>query len=344
MTQAIETNTLYRKYRPHVFADVIGQDEVVQTLQNQISSGSIAHAYLFSGGRGTGKTSIARIFAHELGTDDQDIYEIDAASNRGINEIREVRDGVANRPFASTYKVYIIDEVHMLTKEAFNALLKTLEEPPAHVIFILATTEKHKVLDTILSRCQVYDFKLASTDNLVQSIMNIVESENRVIDQESALYIAEMGNGSYRDTQSYLQKVLANIKDDVTIKEVQERFSVSDQELEISLLAALSEKDKTKLFEVYHQMLDSKQDINQTISVLTVLTRSVLLLRYDGSYKQILSQQATENRIEQLSSFIGITSHTLRDLLHATELITSSGHPAESFEVFLFEQVAKWEE
>jgi len=157
MTQVV-SETLYRKHRPTAFEDVFGQDEVISILQNSIKQGSISHSYLFSGTRGTGKTSIARIFARELGTSDQDIYEIDAASNRGIGEIRELRAGVDTRPFNSNYKVYIIDEVHMLTKEAFNALLKTLEEPPSHVLFILATTEKHKILDTIISRCQVFDF------------------------------------------------------------------------------------------------------------------------------------------------------------------------------------------
>lgn len=136
---------LYRKYRPQKFKDVVGQDHVVKVLQGAIDLGNISHAYLFSGSRGTGKTSIARIFAKEIGTTPNDLYEIDAASNRGIDDIREIRDGVSTLPFESKYKVYIIDEVHMLTKEAFNALLKTLEEPPAHAVFILATTELDKL-------------------------------------------------------------------------------------------------------------------------------------------------------------------------------------------------------
>ena len=153
---------LYRKYRPETFAQVIGQEPVIKALQGALSSDSLAHAYLFSGSRGTGKTSIARIFARELGSSENDTYEIDAASNRGIDDIRALRDAVRTLPFDSKYKVYIIDEVHMLTKEAFNALLKTLEEPPRHVIFILATTEEEKLPETIVSRCQSFRFKKPS--------------------------------------------------------------------------------------------------------------------------------------------------------------------------------------
>src|SRR6266436_4362104 len=146
--------TLYRAYRPQDFSEVRGQEHIVKALEAAIKSKKISHAYLFSGGRGTGKTSVARILARELGVTDKDLYEMDAASNRGIDDIRELREGVYAMPFESPYKFYIIDEAHMLTKEAWNALLKTLEEPPAHVIFILATTDIDKVPDTIVSRCQ----------------------------------------------------------------------------------------------------------------------------------------------------------------------------------------------
>ena len=152
MKNTTEHTVLYRKYRPSNFKEVLGQDHIVKTLGGAINLGNISHAYLFAGTRGTGKTSIARIFANEIKTTENDLYEIDAASNRGIDDIRELRDSVNVLPFESPYKVYIIDEVHMLTKEAFNALLKTLEEPPKHVIFILATTEIEKLPDTIFSR------------------------------------------------------------------------------------------------------------------------------------------------------------------------------------------------
>jgi len=148
--------SLYRKYRPQTWGEVLGQNSLVKALSSAIKSDQISHAYLFSGSRGTGKTSVARIFARELGTSANDIYEIDAASYRGINEMKELLAGVTTLPFDSKYKVYILDEAHQLTKEAFNALLKNLEEPPAHVIFILATTELYKILDTVKSRCQIF--------------------------------------------------------------------------------------------------------------------------------------------------------------------------------------------
>src|ERR1035437_4444632 len=150
---------LYRKYRPHTFDDVIGQDHIVKAIDGAIRGGKVAHAYLLCGPRGTGKTTIARIIARELGTSVSDIYEMDAASNRGIDDIREINDNVRTLPFDSKYKIYILDEVHMFTKEAWNALLKTIEEPPEHVIFILATTEIEKIPETIISRCQSFIFK-----------------------------------------------------------------------------------------------------------------------------------------------------------------------------------------
>src|SRR3989337_1924517 len=155
----MESKVLYRKYRPQTFTEVYGQEHITGVLEKTLAKGNIAHSYLFYGSRGTGKTSVARIFAAALGIAPSDIYEIDAASNRGIDDIRELREGVLTHPFESKYKIYIIDEVHMLTKEAFNALLKTLEQPPNHVIFILATTDFEKVLDTIISRTQHFEFR-----------------------------------------------------------------------------------------------------------------------------------------------------------------------------------------
>src|SRR5574343_652540 len=167
---------LYRKYRPQSFKEVLGQDHIVKVLESSIESNKVSHAYLFVGSRGTGKTSVARIFARDIGVSENDMYEIDAASNRGIEDIRELRDGVRVLPFDSKYKVYIIDEVHMLSKDAWGALLKTLEEPPKHVIFILATTELHKVPDTIISRCQVFTFKKA-TNVICRKMLSEVASK-----------------------------------------------------------------------------------------------------------------------------------------------------------------------
>ena len=340
MYMTIVTQTLYRKYRPQTFDDVIGQSEVVDTLRNQIASGSIAHAYLFSGGRGTGKTSIARIFARELGTDDTDIYEIDAASNRGINEIRELREGVSNRPFKSQYKVYIIDEVHMLTKEAFNALLKTLEEPPAHVIFILATTEKHKVLDTILSRCQVYDFRLAIEESLVELVHKVADSEGRTMDEDSVRYVAKLGNGSFRDTLSHLQKVFAVCEGDISRDAIRDVLGNSGADSRHKLLRALSDKDGEAMMAAYGDMTISTDVINELLEDV----RTAMMLRNSASYRTQAASTLSEDTVDFYSNLSGVTSHTLRDLLEVKTLMLASGNPQESFEVFLHEQVEKWEQ
>ncbi|MFW0871079.1 MAG: DNA polymerase III subunit gamma/tau [Patescibacteria group bacterium] len=340
----ITTSTLYRKYRPHTFDEVRGQEEVVNTLQKQIANESIAHAYLFSGGRGTGKTSIARIFARELGTHDQDIYEIDAASNRGINEIRTLRDGVVNRPFYSPYKVYIIDEVHMLTKEAFNALLKTLEEPPMHAIFILATTEKHKVLDTILSRCQVYDFRLGERDTLAQMVVRVAQEEGYTIDQEAAQYIARKGNGSYRDTLSYLQKILATGKKEISLADIQSIYGGRSESFSFTLIEAIDKKDKEALMVGYSEYIGThtEGDYQGLLEEMLALTRSVLLLRYDTQYLNQIEHNTTTEKIRSMQDMKNITSHTLRDLLETYNSMLGSSYPQEAFEVFLFSQIEKW--
>jgi DNA polymerase-3 subunit gamma/tau len=199
---------LYRTHRPAKWSEVIGQDHIVTALKESISSKHISHAYLFNGTRGTGKTTVARILAHELKTADEDINEIDAASNRGIDDIRALREHVSTLPFSSQYKVYIIDEVHMLSKDAWNALLKTLEEPPAHVIFVLATTELNKVPDTIISRCQTFTFRTPTRDILAKQIVNVAKKEGYELDPGAADLIALLGDGSFRDALGMLEKVI----------------------------------------------------------------------------------------------------------------------------------------
>ena len=200
---------LYRKYRPAEFDAVVGQEAVVKVLTGALKQGQIVHAYLFAGARGTGKTSVARLLAKALGTHAHDLYEIDAASNRGIDEIRELREAVRTLPFNSKYKVYIIDEAHMLTKEAFNALLKTLEEPPSHVIFILATTEVHKLPETIISRCQQFTFRQPGLEELRTVITRTAKQEGRKLEPAALNLIALLGDGSYRDALGVLQQVFA---------------------------------------------------------------------------------------------------------------------------------------
>ncbi len=235
---------LYRKYRSKSLDEIVGQEHITTTLANALKSGAISHAYLFTGPRGTGKTSIARILAHEVNqlpySDDAhlDIIEIDAASNRRIDEIRELRERVHVAPTSAKYKVYIIDEVHMLTKEAFNALLKTLEEPPAHVIFILATTESHKLPETIISRTQRFSFKPVETGQVTAHLRHIAEQEGIDISDEALTLIAQHGGGSFRDSISLLDQ-LGGHGNTVTPGDVQSMLGIAPDELIENLLTVL---------------------------------------------------------------------------------------------------------
>lgn len=202
--------TLYRKYRPKTLSEVVGQKVVIENLKNSISKNEISHAYLFCGGRGIGKTSIARAFAKELHINEADIYELDAASNNGVDDIKDLISGTYTLPFYSGYKMYILDEVHMLSKQAANAFLKTLEEPPKHVIFVLATTDPEKLLDTILSRCTRFDLKKPSIETLQNHLENIAKQEDVKIEAEALYAVALSGDGSFRDALVNLQKVISS--------------------------------------------------------------------------------------------------------------------------------------
>lgn len=234
-TARADNKALYRTYRPKSLDEIIGQEHVTVTLKNALEQGKTSHAYLFTGPRGTGKTSIARILAHEINnipyTDDStnlDIIEIDAASNRRIDDIRELRDKVNIAPVSAQYKVYIIDEVHMLTTESFNALLKTLEEPPAHVVFILATTELHKLPATIISRTQRHSFRLVSQAKVAEHLRHIAQQESIVIDDESLELLAIHGGGSFRDSISLLDQLSAH-SEPITKELVQSLFGLASQ-------------------------------------------------------------------------------------------------------------------
>lgn len=226
---------LYRKYRPKSLADVVGQEHITTTLEKAVKTGRISHAYLFSGPRGVGKTSIARILAHEVNglpyTDDSvhlDIIEIDAASNRRIDEIRDLRDKVYIAPSSGKYKVYIIDEVHMLTREAFNALLKTLEEPPAHAVFILATTEAHKLPDTIISRTQHYTFRPVEQNKVIKHLADIAKKENIKINTAALELLAAHGQGSFRDSISLLDQA-GSIGSSIEENEVRQLLGIAPE-------------------------------------------------------------------------------------------------------------------
>ncbi|MDO4612175.1 MAG: DNA polymerase III subunit gamma/tau [Candidatus Saccharibacteria bacterium] len=224
---------LYRKYRPCKLCDIVGQEQVTDVLSNSLKQGRISHAYLFIGPRGTGKTSVARIFAHEVNDfpyeiedDYVDIIEIDGASNRGIDNIRELREKAAIAPTTGKYKVYIIDEVHMLTKEAFNALLKTLEEPPEHVIFIMATTDAYKVPVTITSRAQTYTFRLADSGVMLEHLKNIAKLEGIKIDGTALKIIVKRGGGSFRDSLSLLDQISTLSEDLITVELVEKAMGL----------------------------------------------------------------------------------------------------------------------
>ncbi|MEK7607627.1 MAG: DNA polymerase III subunit gamma/tau [Patescibacteria group bacterium] len=269
---------LYRKYRPQNFREVVDQDIVVKSLRGAIENKTVAHAYLFAGSRGIGKTSIARIFAREIGTSANDIYEIDAASNRGIDDVRALRDAVAVLPFESKFKVYIIDEVHMLTKEAFNALLKTLEEPPKHVVFLLATTEIHKLPETIISRCQVFEFKRPTAEILKDTITKIAKKEGFSLEPAAAELIALVGDGSFRDTHGILERVIAGIKGKkITREDVEEATGSPKSELVRNFVAALVEKNAAKAFEVIAEIRSKNFDPKLFLELTLSLVRLTLL-------------------------------------------------------------------
>ena len=312
--------TLYRKYRPQSFDEVVGQDAVVQALKQSIEHKSLSHAYLFHGTRGTGKTSIARIFAQELGTSEQDIYELDAASHTGVDNIRELRSGVSTRPFNSQYKVYIIDEAHMLSNAAANALLKTLEEPPAHVIFILATTEKHKILDTILSRCVVYDFNSPKREALSIFIEDIALKEGITIDPDAVNLIAQEGEGSYRDTLSVLQKV-TNGKDHVALEYVQQLLaSSSSREASEFVSALVSNHDD--LISVVARSRAASVDPKALIDSSLEIVRASLISRHSSN---------GEDSIEH------ITTKHLKDLIVLRQEMEDSIDPEILLDLFVYQ-------
>lgn len=269
---------LYRKYRPKSLGEAIGQEHITDTLEQAIKNGRISHAYLFTGPRGVGKTSVARILAHQInklpyGDDTHlDIIEIDAASNRRIDDIRDLRDKVHIAPTSAAYKVYIIDEVHMLTGESFNALLKTLEEPPAHVVFILATTEVHKLPATIVSRAQRYSFRPVELQKIMAHLKDIAEKEGFTIDDDALQLIAQHGDGSFRDSISLLDQ-LANVSGgNITGKVVEANLGLAPKTAIEALVQALTQKDHQKLIS---QLESLEQQGTTTASLVPQLIRAL---------------------------------------------------------------------
>jgi len=283
------SGALYRKYRPQSFAEVRDQDHIVKVLEGAIKKEQIPHAILFSGTRGTGKTTMARIFAQSLKTSAVDLYEIDAASNRGIDDIRELKEAVHTLPFESKYKVYIVDEVHMLTKEAFNALLKTLEEPPAHVIFILATTEEEKVLDTILSRCQVFRFRSPSREVLNELVTEVAKKEGFTLKPEAADLIALAADGSFRDALGVTQKVILASGDKIgTVDEVAAIIGAPKGELMIELLNALNDGATSAALKAIEKVVALNIDMKLFLRLLLENMRAIIMLRHRSDSEEVL--------------------------------------------------------
>ena len=315
---------LYRKYRPKNFKEVLGQDHIVKVLEKSIETNSVSHAYLFIGSRGTGKTSVARIFAKEIGVSENDLYEIDAASNRGIEDIKTLRDGTRTLPFDSKYKIYIIDEVHMLSKDAWGALLKTLEEPPKHVIFILATTELHKIPETIISRCQVFTFKKASNLSSKNIILDISKKEGFKIDASSAELIAILGDGSYRDALGVLQKVLNFTKGkEVKIEEVEKITGSPKTILVNDFISAILEKEIEKGITAVRKASAENLDMKLFLKLIIQKFRVAVILKYAPKLEAEMAGELSEADLEFLKKLTkedkqaGLHSSTLSILLDA---------------------------
>ena len=350
---------LARKKRPQVFEDVIGQRPITQTLQNAISQNRVAHAFLFTGPRGVGKTSTARILAKALNCEKGphtdpcnqcsvckeisagnsiDVIEIDGASNRGIDEVRELKENVRYTPAKSRYKIFIIDEVHMLTLPAFNALLKTLEEPPPHIVFIFATTEPHKIPATILSRCQRYDFKRLPLTQIVQHLRRIVDDEKIEISQRGLSLIARESEGSMRDAQSLLDRLISYGGDKIRDEEITGVLGLIDQKMLSDTIEAIAERDAGRCLEIVEQIYQFGHDIQHFCHELLQYLRNLILLKVSshpepflelpGEEIDALKRQAEKFRFDQLNQLFGL-------LLKGEEGVAQSTFPRTMLEMTL---------
>ncbi len=298
---------LYRKYRSTNFEEVYGQKTIIQTLKNALKENKIAHAYLFSGPRGTGKTSIARLFAKALNCEENigeicnscsncieisegsspDVIEIDAASNSGVDEVRNLIDKVKYAPTKSRYKVYIIDEVHMMSNSAFNALLKTLEEPPSYVVFILCTTELYKVLPTIVSRCQRYEFKKLSDEELTSLLKNVLSKENINYEEEAISEIVELSNGGARDALSILDQTISFSGTSLHAKDIESLFGLTTKKEKITLLEFIKNKDSKGLLKLYDTLINRNIDLVRFTNELLSLLKDALIAKKLNNDKNI---------------------------------------------------------
>ena len=342
---------LYRKFRPDEFEDVKGQDAIVRTLKNQINADRIGHAYLFCGTRGTGKTTVAKIFAKAVNCEhpvdgspcgecamcksiaagtSMNVIEIDAASNNGVDNIREIREEVTYRPTGGKYKVYIIDEVHMLSIGAFNALLKTLEEPPEYVIFILATTEAHKIPITILSRCQRYDFKRISIETIAARLRELIDKEGWDVEDKAVRYIAKMADGSMRDSLSLLDQCAAfYMNETLTYDHVLEVLGAVDTEVFSRLLRQLLAMDVHQVIETVDELVMQGRELSQLAADFTWYLRNLLLVKSSDNMEDVLDvssenlallkEEAQMIDSDTLIRYIRIFSDLTNQLKYATQ-------------------------
>lgn len=346
----MEYLVLARKWRPQTFEDVVGQEHVVKTLRNAIRFNRIAHAYLFSGPRGTGKTSVARILSKALNcetgpaetpcnqcsrcreiTDGTalDVREIDGASNRGIDEIRELRENIKFSPASCRYKIYIIDEVHMLTKEAFNALLKTLEEPPPHVIFMFATTEIYRVPSTILSRCQHFDFRRIPLKKVIENLRHIATEEGITVTDTALMWIAQAGEGSIRDSQSVFDQVISYSGTEIRDEDVEELLSLTDRRSLFDLSKAVLESDAGRCLkiidDVYYTGVDIKYFYQMILKhfmnllMMSIAGRNELLMDLPDHEVETLKNQAASVSRETLQRLLDILMNEEEDIRKSME-------------------------
>jgi DNA polymerase-3 subunit gamma/tau len=309
--------SLYRKYRPQSFKEVIGEDHIVSVLESEIKLGHLAHAYLFSGSRGTGKTSVARILAKEIGTSKNDLYEIDAASNTGVDDIRLLNESVHTLPFDSKYKVYILDEAHMLSKSAFNAFLKTLEEPPAHVIFILATTELEKLPETVQSRCQTFVFKRPNQATLKEFAKNIIKKEGKTLEPSAVELVALLGDGSFRDTHGILEKIISSTTEKkITRQDVERVTGAPRGELVNNILEAIVKQNLEQGMKAIAEASSANVDMKVFAKLILERLRFLFLLRLKAGLDDYILRETSEDDFKTLKTLADEAgSHLTADVL-----------------------------